>query len=73
MVPCSARRGFRRGTPNLVLVAWYIVLCIVALSLFAGWRLDRKDHATQSRSRRASDISRDAMRYRQAFRSSRRR
>jgi hypothetical protein len=43
----------------------YIVVGVVAVVLLAGWRLDRKDRAGNGRSRKASGMTRDAMRHRQ--------
>ena len=45
----------------------YIVLGVVAVVLFAGWRLDRKDRAGKGRSRKAAGMTRDAMRYREQY------
>ena len=49
-------------------MGWYLVLGGVSVVLFLGWRLDRKDRAGDGRSRKASDMTRDAMRHREQFR-----
>jgi hypothetical protein len=54
-------------------MGWYIVGALLVMVLVLGWRLDRKDHRALGKSRRASDMTREAMRYRERFRRSARR
>jgi hypothetical protein len=49
-------------------MGWYIVAALIAAALVLGWRLDRKDHRALGKSRRASDMTREALRYRERFR-----
>jgi hypothetical protein len=69
-VPLRRRRtaGIRAAPPKHESMVLYIVLGVVAVVLFAGWRLDRKDRAGKGRSRKAAGMTRDAMRYREQYR-----